>query len=83
MPLEALAKIACTLIAKGGMDLVEGSKTLVVVGEVSEVSKVVTLINELRNSQVRGIPESMEECQHGTSNYGNHKSIAYIKVAKN
>ncbi|GAB6153217.1 hypothetical protein JCM17380_19670 [Desulfosporosinus burensis] len=75
--LEALAEVACTVIAKGGIDGAEGSTTLVVVGEGSEVSKVVTLINELRNSQVSGIPESLEECQPGTASCGNHKSCIY------
>ncbi len=75
--LKALAEVACTVIAKGGIDGAEGSTTLVVVGEGSEVSKVVTLINELRNSQVSGIPESLEECQPGTSSCGNHNSCMY------
>lgn len=75
--LEAFAQVDCTVIAKGGIDGAEGSTTLVVVGEGSEVSKVVTLINELRNSQVSGIPESLEECQPGTSSCGSHKSCMY------
>ena len=75
--IKALADVSCTVIAKGGIDGAEGSTTMVIAGEASEVAKVVCVINQVKGSPVSGIPQTLGECEPCGPGCGLHKGCIY------
>lgn len=75
--LRALADVSCTVIAKGGIYGAEGSTTMVIAGESSEVAKVADVINQVKGSSMSGIEQTLEECEPGSSGCASHKGCIY------
>lgn len=72
-----LAEVSCTVIAKGGIEGAEGSITMVIAGEDSEVAKVAQVINEIKGSSTSGIEQTLEECEPCGPSCGQHKGCIY------
>jgi len=65
------------VITKGGIDGAEGSTTMVIAGEPSEVSKVACVINKVKGSPVIGILQTLGECEPCGPGCGLHKGCIY------
>ena len=75
--ITALGDVTCTVIAKGGIDGAEGSTTMVIAGEPSEVTKVACVINKVKGSPVSGILQTLGECEPCGPGCGLHKGCIY------
>jgi hypothetical protein len=75
--LETLAEVNATVIGAGGLQGAEGSTTLVVNGEDTEVEKVFGIVMAVKGSQTSGTNESLIECEGGCPQCARHLACIY------
>lgn len=81
--LEKLSAVKCTVIGRGGIAGAEGSTTMVVEGEPSEVENAVREVLSVRGAGTSGSPESLkEECRAGIDWCKEHEACAWKRAGK-
>lgn len=81
--LERLFEVKCTVIGAGGIAGAEGSTTMVVEGEPSEIEKAVQEVLSLRGAVTSGSQGSLaEECEGGIVACKRHEVCAYKRAGK-
>jgi len=76
-----LAKVACTLIGKGGIDGAEGATTFVASGEPKEVEKLFEIVLSVKGKGTSGCPPSLECCRPPHEKCKVHRACIYRKGA--
>lgn len=81
--LELLASVRCTVIGRGGIAGAEGSTTMVVEGEPSEVEKAVREVLSAKGARTSGSPGSLtQECRAGSDDCRKHEGCAWKRAGK-
>ena len=75
--IQALARVDCHVIGKGGIFGAEGSTTVLVEGSQGEVSRLEEIYQEVHGSSVSGRPESLAECEMGIPACKRHLRCVY------
>ena len=81
--LEKLSAVKCAVIGRGGIAGAEGSTTMVVEGDPSEVEKAVGEVLCVRGAGTSGSPGSLtEECRAGINWCKEHEVCAWKRAGK-
>lgn len=75
--IESLGSVEATVIGAGGIHGAEGSTTIVIEGDESEVEKVFEMIMKVKGTSTSGTDESMRECEGGCPQCARHRACIY------
>jgi hypothetical protein len=78
--LELLAGVRCTVIAAGGIAGAEGSTTMIVEGQASNVEQAVQAVLAVKGAVTSGCAMSLEECSAGSEGCAIHQQCAWRKA---
>ncbi len=73
----SMASVKAVVIAAGGIQGAEGSTTMVVEGEDSEVERIYNLVASIKGAQTSGNVESLIECERGCPQCKRHIACVY------
>ena len=80
--IEMLADVKCTVIGKGGICGAEGSTTMVVEGDKSQIYKIYKYVESVKGFTTCGIKASLEECERGSMGCKEELACIYKKPIK-
>lgn len=80
--LQILAGVSCTVIGRGGICGAEGGTTILIEGEFERVETAWRLVKSVKGSGISGDPQTIRECERGSSNCRNHLGCIYRSKVK-
>jgi hypothetical protein len=75
--IRVFGDVEVTIIGKGGLDDGHSALTLILDGERQELTKVLPVLDRIRNAKASGFEKSLEECSPGSSCNKNHWACCY------
>lgn len=75
--IRVFGDVEVAIIGKGGLDDGHSALTMILDGEKQELTKVLPVLDRIRNARVSGFEESLEECSPGPSCNKDHRACCY------
>jgi hypothetical protein len=77
---KLLASVDCQVIGRGGIQGAEGSVTLAIWGEATEVRAFFQIAQAVKDATTSGVAESLAECDYPNPKCGEHRGCIYRTV---